>query len=136
MIRSLKENVKKMDEICTKQEKKKGKKRLDEEELNARRETVTLCNQHIEELDNLEKRRFLDQADLDRGELFSGASGDASKTSQGERRTYGSAAPKEANSDRQALFEGASPGGISILRPTVISILTLCSASNPPFSLS
>ncbi|KAI9208055.1 uncharacterized protein BJ171DRAFT_490106 [Polychytrium aggregatum] len=56
MIRNLKEDSTKLQNIAAKDEKKKRIK--DQEQLQERKEIVTLCQQHIEECENLEKKRF------------------------------------------------------------------------------
>jgi hypothetical protein len=71
---------------------------------------VTLCNQHIEELDSLEKRRFNEKAGIDREELMHTTGGD-----QGPRKNYGERTGNESP-DRQALFEGATSGKYTIIR--------------------
>ncbi|KAJ3092779.1 hypothetical protein HK102_003042 [Quaeritorhiza haematococci] len=107
MIRNLKEDTQRLDEIVTKEEKKKGKRKVEEDELVRRREIVQLCFQHIEECENLEKRRFNEKAGVDRLELLRGSV----TSSGGPRRPYGITSDGdgvETNADRAALFEGAA----------------------------
>lgn len=87
-----------------------GKKADMDENLQAKKETVLLCGQHVDELDNLEKRRFLDQTNVDRVDLLSGAGQTGLGIKSGAPRVYGTGLGIAANagSDRQALFEGAS----------------------------
>ena len=77
--------------------------------MAARKDTVELCSQHIEELEALEKRRYNEKAGIDREDLLKTEPGAGSS---GPRRPYG--APEEGrgggNADRKALFEGASSG--------------------------
>jgi hypothetical protein len=78
-----------------------------------RQETVELCFQHIEELDNLEKRRFNEKMGVDREDLMKS---DGTGAGPGPRRPYGplggeeNATTGKGASDRKALFEGASNG--------------------------
>eukprot|EP00842_Homolaphlyctis_polyrhiza_P001101 jgi/Hompol1/1992/HPOL_002113-RA len=73
MIKTLKEQVGRMQEIVDKEAKKKKPK--DPEKIAEHREIFTLCQQHIEECENLEKRRQADAYAADRLELFSGGGG-------------------------------------------------------------
>ncbi|KAJ3189333.1 hypothetical protein HDU85_002962 [Gaertneriomyces sp. JEL0708] len=73
-IRALKEQSQRLAEIVAKEERKKKGKELDpDDRLHSRKETLDLCQRHIEELENLEKRRFNDQYGEARVELLSGA---------------------------------------------------------------
>ncbi|KAJ3049467.1 hypothetical protein HK097_009546 [Rhizophlyctis rosea] len=74
-IRQLKEDYMRMSEIVQKETRKAAKKPpKDPEQLKARQEILQLCQQHIEELENLEKRKFNDAYMADRADLMSGAS--------------------------------------------------------------
>ncbi|KAJ3294387.1 hypothetical protein HK104_003634 [Borealophlyctis nickersoniae] len=82
-IRGLKEQVARMTEIVAKEERKdlnslKTQKKKDPERearLRERREVLTICQQHIEELENLEKRKFNEAYAADRVDLLSGGRG-------------------------------------------------------------
>lgn len=107
MTRQLKEDVTKMNEIMIREEKKRGKKRLADEELGVRREIISLCNQHIQECEELEKRRFADKEGIDRAELLQEPAQAAGISVDGKRRPYGAQEKPESNEVRRALFEGA-----------------------------
>ncbi|KAJ3111330.1 hypothetical protein HDU96_005787 [Phlyctochytrium bullatum] len=70
MIRGLKESSARMGEILAKESKKKKPK--DPEKLEERKEIHDLILKHIDEVENLEKRRFNDNYALDRTELLTG----------------------------------------------------------------
>lgn len=74
-IRQLKEDYMRMSEIVQKETRKAAKKPpKDPEQLKARQEILQLCQQHIEELENLEKRKFNEAYMADRADLMGGAS--------------------------------------------------------------
>ncbi|KAI8913441.1 hypothetical protein EDD86DRAFT_268925 [Gorgonomyces haynaldii] len=70
-IKQLKEQVQKMQDIVDKEQKKKKK---EPEVIAEHKEVLDLCKAHIEECENLEKRKQLDQNYQDRAELFAAAS--------------------------------------------------------------
>jgi hypothetical protein len=66
-IKSLKEQVQRMQEIFDKESRKKKK---DPEKIKDHRDTLELCKLHIEECENLEKRKQLDSYQQERAELM------------------------------------------------------------------
>ncbi|KAI8818903.1 uncharacterized protein EV422DRAFT_535864 [Fimicolochytrium jonesii] len=72
-IRALKEQASRMAEIVAKEERKKKKDPESVANLAQRREILDLCQKHIEECENLEKRRFNEGHVADRSELLAGA---------------------------------------------------------------
>lgn len=72
-IKSLKEQVEQMQKICDKEGRKKKPK--NPEKIAEHKETLELCKQHIEECENLEKRRTNDAYANDRVELLAGGGG-------------------------------------------------------------
>ncbi|KAI8855202.1 hypothetical protein BC829DRAFT_378340 [Chytridium lagenaria] len=72
MIKGLKESGTRMAEIIAKDTKKK-KYAKEPEKLEERKEIQDLIMKHIDEVENLEKRRFNDNYALDRTELLTGA---------------------------------------------------------------
>ncbi|KAJ3331278.1 hypothetical protein HDU76_003613 [Blyttiomyces sp. JEL0837] len=74
MIRGLKDGSARMQEIINK-EQKKMKKAKDQEKIEKfeqRKEVLDLTLKHIEEVENLEKRRFNEGYAIDRAELMAG----------------------------------------------------------------
>lgn len=70
-IKSTKEQAARMQEIVDKEARKKKK---DKDGKHAEhKECLELCKQHIDECENLEKRKHLDATNADRTELLSGA---------------------------------------------------------------
>ncbi|KAJ3391206.1 hypothetical protein HDU92_009161 [Lobulomyces angularis] len=112
LLRSINEDITRLKALYEKDEKKKGKKRLPEDELKARKEIVELCGQHLAECDDMEKRRFLEKNGVDRSELLQGGTGVS--TAVQVRRPYGtdfSQEKMEVNDTRKALFEGTTDKG-------------------------
>lgn len=126
MVKALKVDSERMEELVRAEEKKKkGKKgRLDDEEIKLRREVVELCKQHITEVEDLEQRRFAEKLGADRGELLKGSDseGGSPKSKKSEkRRPYGQEGEmEEKNSNRKALFDGKKKGkSMPLQRPTL-----------------
>ncbi|KAJ3220261.1 hypothetical protein HDU67_003276 [Dinochytrium kinnereticum] len=100
MIRGLKESAARMGDIIAKEAKKK-KNTKDPEKLEERKEIHDLITKHIDEVENLEKRRLNDNYALDRTELLVG--GKASNAGVGGHRGVGvygganSAAPQQSD---------------------------------------
>ncbi|KAI9189598.1 hypothetical protein H9P43_001031 [Blastocladiella emersonii ATCC 22665] len=84
-LKAIKEDITVLDGIVKKAEKKiKGKNKPDLQEiLDSRKEIVQLCNQHLEECENLDRARFNDKLAGDRANLFvsSGIGGATSPSS-------------------------------------------------------
>ncbi|KAI9100378.1 hypothetical protein DFS34DRAFT_578611 [Phlyctochytrium arcticum] len=78
-IRGIKEGVTRMGEIVGKEERKKRKDEESVQRLAHRKEILELCQRHIEEVENLEKRKFNDQYTDARVELLRGNQGGAGK---------------------------------------------------------
>ncbi|KAJ3043709.1 hypothetical protein HDV00_004482 [Rhizophlyctis rosea] len=78
-IRQLKEDYMRMSEIVQKETRKAAKRPpKDPAQLKDRQEVLQLCQQHIEELENLEKRKFNEAYTADRVDLLGGARGQVS----------------------------------------------------------
>ncbi|TPX33172.1 hypothetical protein SmJEL517_g03810 [Synchytrium microbalum] len=75
-IRSLKEELGRMDDIMAKEDKKK--KHKNPEEYAKRKEIAELCHKHVEEVEALEKKKFTDRVGSDRIELMA-RSGDGAR---------------------------------------------------------
>ncbi|KAI8921909.1 hypothetical protein DFJ77DRAFT_3346 [Powellomyces hirtus] len=71
-IRGMKEQSARLAEIVAKEERKKKKDPESQGHLAQRREILELCQKHIEECENLEKRKFNDAFTEQRTELLSG----------------------------------------------------------------
>ncbi|TPX49446.1 hypothetical protein SeMB42_g01576 [Synchytrium endobioticum] len=67
-IKSLKEELGKMDDIIAKEDRKKRHK--NPEEHAKRKEITDLCHKHVEEVEALEKKKFTDRVGNDRLELL------------------------------------------------------------------
>jgi t-SNARE complex subunit (syntaxin) len=125
-IASLKVDVDRLDDLVKKEDKRKGKKRMDEEELKTRRELVQLCNQHVTEVEELETRRFLDKIGAERSELMKQSDGESegkprTRISTSERRAYGQEGEmEEKDSSRKALFGGRNRTKSTWLMPNRI----------------
>ncbi|RKO94094.1 hypothetical protein BDK51DRAFT_18899, partial [Blyttiomyces helicus] len=112
-IRALKEEAARMKEIVDKESRKKKIK--DPERLAERKEILELCQKHIEELENLEKRRFNDGYTENRVELLSGgrartavgrSAGGGGGPSSGEADPFTSELPDiEVEEDLKAIQE-------------------------------
>ncbi|TPX63277.1 hypothetical protein SpCBS45565_g06733 [Spizellomyces sp. 'palustris'] len=74
-IRGVKEGVARMGEIVAKEERKKKKDPESVQRLTHRREILELAQKHIEEVENLEKRKFNDGYTEARVELLAGNRG-------------------------------------------------------------
>ncbi|KAJ3197040.1 hypothetical protein HK101_006503 [Irineochytrium annulatum] len=102
MIRGLKESATRMNEIVAKEAKKKKNMKDPEklEKVEQRKEILDLINKHIEEVENLEKRRINEGYTLDRTELLSGGKPGIGGTG-GHRGvgTYGTGDAKPQNPD-------------------------------------
>lgn len=72
MIKKLKTDAHRITEV---QAKDARKKKQNPEEVEKRREIVELINKHIEEVEQLEKKRFTDRIGTDRSALFTRADG-------------------------------------------------------------
>ncbi|KAJ3408758.1 hypothetical protein HDV05_004767 [Chytridiales sp. JEL 0842] len=72
MIKGLKEASARMQDIVNKEAKKKTTSEEKSVKIEQHKEILDLVKQHIEEVENLEKRRFNEGFALDRSELMSG----------------------------------------------------------------
>lgn len=76
---------------------------MPDEELAARREITNLCGLHVDELDNLEKRRFNEKIGVDRAELLATTGDTGTAAFTGPRRNYGET---QESPERNTLFDG------------------------------
>ncbi|KAI8590743.1 hypothetical protein BDZ88DRAFT_446240 [Geranomyces variabilis] len=93
-IRALKEQSARLAELVAKEERKKKKDPEGVAHLAQRKEILELCQKHIEECENLEKRKFNDAFVAERTELLSGGSRTAGGA-KGKKGKKGAAADEE-----------------------------------------
>jgi SYP7 family syntaxin len=72
-IKNIRDEGVRLKEIQKKEESKKKQSPEDQKRLKEREEIVGLVFKHIEECENLEKKRFADKLNADRGALLTGA---------------------------------------------------------------